>query len=408
MDVDNAAVGGTGKDQLPVDFNRDWDSPSYWPAVIAVKQKITQTNGLNPIKIFIDSHNPFPGQNDNNTWFYASQNSGVRSANLDFYRKLLLENGGYVFNRELLYATDGQTAQKWVDSVFNIDFSSTLETGWVNRTDNIEWTLPMYKTHGEVLGKGMCDYISNIISPSDIILDNTDTLNGVSITGVWFASTFFQGYWGINYLHDGNTSQGTKSVRYSPNIQQQGDYEIFLRWTAAGDRASNVPVRITHAGGVKDTLISQRARGSEWVAIGIYRFNQGSSASVLVSNTGTNGFVIADAVRFAPRNYCNPISVQHNQVPAEFLLWVYPNPFNPAANFNLKLPVRGFVTIKIYDLLGREIQTLAQSYYNPGNYTFRFDGSELSSGIYFYTASVESALPVTQYYTNSGKLVLIK
>jgi murein tripeptide amidase MpaA len=58
MDVDNAFDGGTGKDQLPVDFNRDWDSPSYWNAVNAVKQKIVETSSLNEFQFFIDSHNP--------------------------------------------------------------------------------------------------------------------------------------------------------------------------------------------------------------------------------------------------------------------------------------------------------------------------------------------------------------
>lgn len=409
MDVDNSAIGGTGKDQLPVDFNRDWDSPSYWPAVNAVKQKMTETSAQNPIKIFIDSHNPFPGQDDNNTWFYASQNTGVRSANLDFYRKLLSENGGYQFNRELLYATDGQTAQKWVDSVFTaIDFSSGLETGWVNRTDNLEWNIPLYKLHGEVLGSGMCDYIDNIVKPGDIILDNTDTLSGVNITGLWTASTFIQGFWGINYLHDGNSGQGTKSVRYAPVIPAEGSYEVFLRWTSAQDRASNLPVRITHSLGVKDTVISQRTRGSEWVALGIYRFSAGNSGSVLVSNTGTNGFVIADAVRFSPRNHCNPISVQNNQIPVEFSLSVYPNPFNPETNIMLSLTQSGFAEIKIYDASGREVEKLAEDFLTAGSHHFRFNGVNLSSGVYFYILKVKGTALNSHAYFTSGKLVLIK
>jgi hypothetical protein len=409
MDVDKAAIGGTGKDQLPVDFNRDWDTPSYWPAVNAVKQKISETSGMNPLKIFIDSHNPFPGQNDNNTWLYARQSSGNRSENLDFYRKLLQENGGYIFNREPAYSTDGQTSAAWVDSMFSsIDFSTSIETGWVNRTDNVEWTLPLYKLNGEILGKGMCDYIDNILRPGDIILDNTDTLSGVTITGQWIASTFLQGYWGVNYLHDGNTGQGTKSVKYAPNIHSEGNYEVFLRWTAAQDRASNLPVRITHSGGIKDTVISQRTRGAEWVALGIYRFNAGNSGSILISNNNTNGFVIADAVRLSPRNYCNPISVTNNQIPVKFSLLVYPNPFNPEANIMLSMPYSGFVEIKIFDLTGREVETIADNFLSPGSYHYKFNGESLSTGVYFYTVRVNSAEPNLMPYINSGKLVLVK
>jgi hypothetical protein len=409
MDADNAATGGTGKDRLPVDFNRDWDSPSYWPAVTAVKQKMIETSAMNQLKIFIDVHNPFPGQNDNNMWFYSSQNTGIRSANLDLYRKLLNENAGYTFNREPLYATDGQTAQKWVDSVFaGIDFSTGLETGWVNRTDNAEWTIPLYRLNGEVLGRGMCDYISNIVRPGDIILDNIDTLNGVIITGKWPASTFIPGYWGLNYLYDGNTGQGTKSVRYSPDVKNEGYYEVYLRWTSGADRASNLPVRITHSSGVKDTAISQRTRGSEWVALGIYHFSKGNSGNILLSNTGTNGYVIADAVRLSPRNYCNPISVQNNQVPVKFSLLVYPNPFNPETNILLDMPYNGIAEIKIFDITGREVETVVNDHLAGGSYNFKFKGRQLSSGVYFYTVKVNGAEHGSQPYVNSGKLMLIK
>ncbi|MCI0448300.1 MAG: M14-type cytosolic carboxypeptidase [Chlorobi bacterium] len=408
MDVDNTAIGGTGKDQLPVDFNRDWDSPSYWAAVIAVKQKIIETSSQNPLKIFIDSHNPFPGQNDNNTWFYSRHASGVRSVNLDFYRKLLLENGGYVFNRLPAYATNGQTSAAWVDSMFSsMEFSTSLETGWVNRTDNVQWTLPLYKTHGEVLGKGMCDYINNILKPGDIILDNTDTLNGVTITGQWTPSTFTPGYWSVNYIHDGNTGQGTKSVRYSPFVQNTGYYEVFLRWTSETNRALNVPVKITFEGGIKDTVVNQRAQGGEWVALGIFRFNAGSSGNILVSNTGTNGFVIADAIRLSLRNYCNPISVQNIQVPAGFSLSVYPNPFNPTTNIKLALAKNSFVVIKIYDIEGREVRQIVNNHLPAGEHNYVFNGEGLSSGVYFYTATVQGSVG-SEIYSYSGKLVLIK
>ncbi len=408
MDVDKSAIGGTGKDQLPVDFNRDWDSPSYWASITAIKNKIIESTLSNPLKIFIDSHNPFPGQNDNNTWFYASQNTGERSENLDFYRKLIFENGDYPINRELLYPTNGQTSQKWVDSIFNsIDFSTSLETGWVNRTDNVEWTIPRYKLHGEVLGKGMCDYIDNILNPSDIILDNTDTLNGVSITGQWITSTFVQGYWGSNYLHDGN-EPGSKSVKYSPNIPEQGEYDLFLRWTADENRASNVPVKITHANGIKDTVINQRTRGSEWLALGNYEFNAGNSGNIILSNNGTNGFVIADAIRLSKRNNCEPISIQNNNVVSEYVLSIYPNPFNPITNIKLSLPRISFVTIKIYDLLGRNVGTIAEGKFNNGIHNFKFGNENLSSGIYFYTVSVRDQKNGIQNYSESGKLILIK
>ena len=62
----------------------------------------------------------------------------------------------------------------------------------------------------------------------------------------------------------------------------------------------------------------------------------------------------------------------------------FPNPFNPSTTINYSLPKTSFVTIKVYDILGREISTLINSEKLPGNYEIKFDGINLSSGIYFY------------------------
>ena len=62
----------------------------------------------------------------------------------------------------------------------------------------------------------------------------------------------------------------------------------------------------------------------------------------------------------------------------------YPNPFNPATTIEFSLPVAGFVTLKIYDLLGREISTLVAETLNHGIYEYQWDAGGLAGGIYFY------------------------
>ncbi len=62
----------------------------------------------------------------------------------------------------------------------------------------------------------------------------------------------------------------------------------------------------------------------------------------------------------------------------------YPNPFNPNTKINFALPKQGFVNLKIYDITGREIQTLVNEVKQAGYYTVDFNGSNLSSGVYFY------------------------
>ena len=179
MDVDMAAMGGTGKDQSPVDFNRDWDSPSYWNAVKDVKTKILQTSAQNRIKIFIDSHDPFPSAGDtaSRLFMYSFTDTGRKSANLNIFRNKLFNNGGYWFGRQTIYPTSGQTSSRWVDSMFaSIDFSTSIETGWVNRTNGSEWSIYLYQKHGEVIGKGISDFISQ----STPVIQNNEVVNNYS------------------------------------------------------------------------------------------------------------------------------------------------------------------------------------------------------------------------------------
>jgi hypothetical protein len=63
----------------------------------------------------------------------------------------------------------------------------------------------------------------------------------------------------------------------------------------------------------------------------------------------------------------------------------YPNPFNPTTVIRYEIPSPGLVSLKVYDDIGREITTLVDRTLTAGSYTVRFNGSELASGVYFYT-----------------------
>ena len=72
-------------------------------------------------------------------------------------------------------------------------------------------------------------------------------------------------------------------------------------------------------------------------------------------------------------------------IPKEYMLYSnYPNPFNPTTNIKFDLPKDVLVSIKIFDILGREVRTLVNDYKTAGSYTISFNGADLSSGIYYY------------------------
>jgi len=79
----------------------------------------------------------------------------------------------------------------------------------------------------------------------------------------------------------------------------------------------------------------------------------------------------------------------------------YPNPFNPDTKIRFAIAKKSFVSLKVYDLLGREIAVLVNSEYLSGNYEVPFVGASLASGIYFYR--IQAGL-----FTDTKKLILLK
>lgn len=89
-------------------------------------------------------------------------------------------------------------------------------------------------------------------------------------------------------------------------------------------------------------------------------------------------------------------------IPKEFRLFSnYPNPFNPSTNIRLAIPVKGDISFSVYDIMGKGILVLVKNMVNPGTYEIRFDGSNCSSGIYFYRL-------VSGNFSAAKKMVLIK
>ena len=97
----------------------------------------------------------------------------------------------------------------------------------------------------------------------------------------------------------------------------------------------------------------------------------------------------------------------NSTLPKEFLLnQNYPNPFNPSTTIKYQLPEMSFVTIKVYDILGREVATLVNEEKPAGSYEVQFSnnsvyGRNLTSGIYFYQIK-------TGEYSETKKMILLK
>lgn len=79
----------------------------------------------------------------------------------------------------------------------------------------------------------------------------------------------------------------------------------------------------------------------------------------------------------------------------------YPNPFNPSTTISYSLPESGYVQLKVYDMLGREVADLVSEEQSMGNYKVVLDASNLTSGVYFYRLKSND-------FTETKKLILLR
>ncbi|MBN1634551.1 MAG: T9SS type A sorting domain-containing protein [Ignavibacteria bacterium] len=91
-----------------------------------------------------------------------------------------------------------------------------------------------------------------------------------------------------------------------------------------------------------------------------------------------------------------------SEIPEEFKLYDnYPNPFNPETNIKFDIAEKGLANMTVYDMLGREVAVLVNQEMTPGKYEFRWDASNLESGVYFFRLT-------TSKYTMTKRMVLLK
>ena len=98
------------------------------------------------------------------------------------------------------------------------------------------------------------------------------------------------------------------------------------------------------------------------------------------------------------------VSVEDNEIeiPSGYILYQnYPNPFNPSTTIEFSLPEDGFVTLKVYDILGRDVKTLIEDYRNKGKNSVEFFAGNISGGVYFYEIKVND-------FVDRGKMILMK
>jgi hypothetical protein len=150
-----------------------------------------------------------------------------------------------------------------------------------------------------------------------------------------------------------------------------------------------------------DGVFVSNNNGTNWT-----QRNEGFGNAVVNALCISNNYIFAgtfiNSVYRRPLSEVIGIKPISEQVPAHFALEQnYPNPFNPTTVISFQLSVAGQVVLKVYDVMGREVQTLVNESLKPGTYEASFDGSSLNSGVYFYKISAGE-------FSETKKMLMIK
>ena len=161
-------------------------------------------------------------------------------------------------------------------------------------------------------------------------------------------------------------------------------------------------------------FIFQTTVDSTWNSLneGWNIYGEGEVYSLMISNNylfaGTNGVGVW---RISISQLITSIDNLDENLPVTYSLQQnYPNPFNPSTRIDYTIPKSSFVTIKIYDVLGREVAALVNKEKHEGNYEVNFDAAEfnLPSGIYFYQLIAVDLLNKKDNFISTKKMILLK
>lgn len=374
---------------------------------IYLKDKITYV-GSSPIVYKIDYEPKNPGPNDS-IYVYASgfASAGIDQVNIQFHPGALTVIYFYPMKfSPVANSTKVEDADRWVGVIpplgkngygrFRLEITDKNGAKVLYpRYGFTEVQAREYATTGSnvILNEVMADNSKTIKDPANTAKDEFDdwielynpTQNEILLTGM--------------YMTDDNTKLD-KWQFTQPDLKLKPGEHILIWCDEQGSQSglhasfklSKSGEYIALVGTDGKTIIDEFTFGAQQTDVSFGRVPSGGEKwssmkpTPGISNVTTN--------------------ISEKEIPAEFSLSAYPNPFNPETTISYKIQAASNVSLKIYDVLGREVATLVNQYKQAGSYKEKFNvkarhGSSLQSGIYFCRITAGK-------FNSSLKLMLIK
>lgn len=224
----------------------------------------------------------------------------------------------------------------------------------------------------------------------------TSTRDSIIRTARYHGSTSGGNTWDINYYLGGSTMITDYTWCNSDSLTSGGGYFIAAFVDNNGDSITVRRGVIGSMGTYEYKRNSHQSTGSLPPVVAVYKVGTTKYSAFAYASTGPSD------VYFNQEGLTTGIEPIGGNIPVNYNLYQnFPNPFNPSTTITFDIPKSNFVSLKVYDMLGKEITTLVNGNYNAGSYSVNFEAANFSSGVYFYKI-------LSGNYSEIKKMILLK
>jgi hypothetical protein len=348
---------------------------------------------------------------------YATNPPGPDNA--DIYCTRSTDNGATWSSSSPVRVNDDATTRDQFMADVSVDNQGRVWVMWWDSRDdasnNLIWTYGAVSTDAGLTFTNFA--ISNqSFNPASVKINQ----------GTHYYMGDYQGISGKTFTFPGYSGQNNTRQDFTAYLPDWGiSFAITADYVAPGGSAFNrvrIPVMGPYAGTVTftPTVSPSPSPGTinfNWSPSNVKVMNGAADSigvtAVVSANVPTNVYTVtinsveSGGPRTHQRTYTlnvNPIytGIEENGIPVKYALTQnYPNPFNPVTVISYQLPANSFVTLKVYDIMGKEVATLVNEMKQAGTYDVNFEAANLPSGTYFYRMIAGS-------FTDVKKMTILK
>ncbi len=331
----------------------------------------------------VDAQTAFvSGTISGNAFVYRTSNAGTT------WTQVFTQTGGFINSVQLSGALNGYMMGDPVGNRWSLWNTNAIGLAWDSTGLRLDGTGEASWNNGMVLSGTKLWFVTNSATGKIYYSTNSGVNFVVQSTGS--TSAAFASIW-FNYTNVGMASSNG-SLFYTTTSG--------ATWSAI----SNAPGGTANIGGItgknltwwfgrnaaSTSIYSTRDNGATWISQSCPSISVSHISMGRLSTGGSAGiWAVGDAGKIIYLSGIVGVQPINSEIPYKYILEQnYPNPFNPETNINFSIPKSSVVKLRVYNTTGKIVSELINEYKTAGNYSVKFDGTDLSSGVYFY--SIES------------------